>query len=110
MEYSAPIGVAFGTTDISLAGPTFAEVVDSLRTISARTRPGVWLSTAMGRPVLDDNAGTRRAMDRIAPNNPVMLATPTGHMALLNTAALRLFSIADDARDPLGGWYERDSS
>ena len=39
-----------------------------------------------------------------------MLTMFTGHGAILNSAALRAAGIAEEARDPVGGWYERDGS
>src|SRR5947207_9786470 len=41
--------------------------------------------------LLDDTAVRRKALDSIAPQNPVMLTPWTGHGKILNSAALKFF-------------------
>ncbi|HET7456111.1 MAG TPA: amidohydrolase [Gemmatimonadaceae bacterium] len=89
--------------------PTLADVLDSVRAIAARTPAGTWITGPIGLRVLDDTAAGRAALDRAAPAHPVFLSAWWGHGALVNSAALRTLGIADDAADPLGGWYERDA-
>jgi predicted amidohydrolase YtcJ len=57
--------------------------------------------------VLSDTSINRAALDRAAPQHPVMLHGWWGHGMVLNSAALRELKIADDVADPLGGWYGR---
>jgi predicted amidohydrolase YtcJ len=65
------------------------------------------LTAAVGPAIYFDPRMTRSALDSVAPNNPVMLTTFTGHAAFLNSAALRQFGIREDQADPMGGKYER---
>ena len=106
----AEIGVAFATGASPLPDPEVAQVLDSLRALARRTPPGTWLHSVVGLRILEDTTARRTALDRVAPNHPVLLWGWTGHGAVLNTAALRALGISEDARDPVGGWYERDST
>ena len=105
-----PLGAEFRTSPSPTPDPTAAQVLDSLRHIAARTPAGTWLKTNIGLTVLNDTTARRAALDGVAPGHPVILWTWWGHGTVLNSAALRALGIADSARDPLGGWYERDAS
>ncbi len=61
----------------------------------------------MGLRIRGDTSLRRAALDRIAPNHPVLLTAAYGHGSMVNTRALRVLGIADTAPDPAGGWYER---
>lgn len=53
---------------------------------------------------------TRQMIDQYTPKNPVFVQRLDGHMALANTAALRLAGITRDTKDPAGGTIVRDPS
>lgn len=103
-------GARFVADPSPMPDPPFAQVLDSVRALAARTPPGTWLHTDIGMRILQDTAARRAALDQAAPRHPVLLWAWTGHGGVVNTAALRGFGIADDARDPAGGWYERDAA
>jgi predicted amidohydrolase YtcJ len=105
-----PKGVGFRTSDSPTPDPSLAQVLDSLRSLAARTPPGTWLSTQIGMAIIGNSAARRGALDRVTPNHPVALFSWWGHPAVLNSAALSALHIADDTKDALGGWYERDAS
>ena len=107
---AAEFGTSFATDLAPTPEPTLATVLDSVRAIAHRTRRGTWLHTVVGQRVIEDSAANRTALDRIAPDHPVMLWVWTGHGLVLNTAALRALKIPENARDPLGGSYRRDAS
>jgi predicted amidohydrolase YtcJ len=50
----------------------------------------------------------RRSLDSIAPNNPVLLQIAWGHGIVTNQKGLQAAGLNDAAKDPVGGWYERD--
>jgi len=104
-----PLGVDVHTSASPTPDPSTREVLDSVRAVSKRTRAGTWIKVTIGPRALADTAARRVALDCVAPNRPVLLWTWWGHGAVLNTAALRALNIAEDASDPLGGWYERDA-
>jgi predicted amidohydrolase YtcJ len=101
------LGPGFRTGPSPMPDPTPGQVLDSLRSLAARAPSGSWLRTQIGMGVLSDTSINRATLDRAAPNHPVMLHGWWGHGMVLNSAALRALEIADDARDPLGGWYSR---
>ncbi|HYW08565.1 MAG TPA: amidohydrolase [Longimicrobium sp.] len=90
--------------------PELAQVLDSVRSLAARARPGAWIKTNVGARILNDARARRAALDSAAPGHPVLLWTWWGHGAVMNSAALRTLGIADGAADPPGGWYERDAA
>jgi predicted amidohydrolase YtcJ len=103
------LGLTFGTSDATLAGPTLQEVRDSLRQIAPRTSKGTWLQASLGQRILFDPLARRTALDVVSPDHPVLLRAPWGHGIVVNTAGLRALGIADTAADLLGGRYERDA-
>jgi predicted amidohydrolase YtcJ len=46
---------------------------------------------------------TRQDLDKIAPNNPVLLTRADGHAAIANSAALKIAGIDRNTPDPFGG-------
>ena len=61
----------------------------------------------IGGLVLDDQGATRSALDKVAPDHPVMLTAWTGHGTLFNTAAQQRLQVRDDEPDPPGGHFLR---
>jgi hypothetical protein len=89
--------------------PTREQVLAAISASVHQTPPGSLLTAAVASAVYFDPQMTRATLDGVAPNNPVMLITFTGHAAFLNSAALRKFAIREDQPDPLGGKFERSS-
>jgi predicted amidohydrolase YtcJ len=50
----------------------------------------------------------RQDLDAVAPNSPVYLKHVSGHLAVVNSVALKLANITKDTHDPQGGVIERD--
>ena len=53
---------------------------------------------------------TRRLIDKVTPDNPVLIKRLDGHMALANSMALKLAGITASTADPAGGQILRDAS
>lgn len=66
---------------------------------------GLWDHEAWGGELPD-----KRWIDRHTKNNPVFLLRTDGHMAIANSAALKLAGINRDTKDPLGGVIARDKN
>ena len=81
-------------------------VLDSVSRLIKAARPNQWISGPIGLSVLQDLT-MRKALDSIASDNPVYLQIMWGHGAVLNSKALQIVGILDDAADPLGGSYAR---
>jgi len=52
---------------------------------------------------------TKELVDRFTPSNPIFVSRLDGHMALANSAALRLAGITKETKDPPGGTIVRDA-
>ncbi|HYF95772.1 MAG TPA: amidohydrolase [Symbiobacteriaceae bacterium] len=57
---------------------------------------------------LERREPNRHDLDRVAPGNPVYLQRNCNHLAVVNTAALRLAGITRETPDPPGGQIDRD--
>jgi len=53
---------------------------------------------------------TRQDLDAFSPHHPVYLKHVSGHLAVANSAALKLANITGDSSNPQGGVIERDTS
>jgi hypothetical protein len=77
-----------------------------------QSRPGQWVTgrgwieTFWKPPVFP----TRQDLDRIAPNNPVVLTRADGHASVVNSAALRLAKITRSTAPPPGGAINKDAA
>lgn len=103
-----PFGRFIAFTDPMLPGPSFQQVLDSLRVAVAQVPKGTLIQGNLGLQIIEDSSARRAALDKAAPDHPVILYAPWGHGTLLNTAAMRHLGIGDTAPDPLGGRYERE--
>ncbi|HEX8327752.1 MAG TPA: amidohydrolase family protein [Hymenobacter sp.] len=90
-----------------LAGPTSAQVLDTLAQLARRVPPGTWLEGEIGLAALLDPQMRRTELDQITANHPILLHTPWGHGCVVNSVALQQMHIADGDAAPLGGAYER---
>lgn len=89
-----------------------SSIAEILRRVAERAKdakPGEWIK---GRGY-DHNELTERRhptaeeLDRVAPNNPVCLTRTCGHVAIINTAAMRAAGIGHNTPSPDGGLIER---
>ena len=63
-----------------------------------------WIETFWKPPVFP----TRWDLDKISPNNPVILGRADGHGAVANSLALKIGGVTKDTKDPFGGQVLRD--
>src|SRR5215203_609236 len=75
-----------------------------------QTKPGDWVT---GRGWIETHwqpavFPTRWDLDKVAPNNPVILGRADGHGAVANTAALKLAGVDKDTPNPFGGEVSKD--
>ena len=88
----------------------------ALQMLAARVKaakPGEWIATLGGwseEQFIDDPRGFPRAeLDRIAPDNPVVLQAVYRH-SYLNSAALKAAKIDESTADPRNGRIEKDAN
>jgi predicted amidohydrolase YtcJ len=105
------LGVGQREMNLNLEGLTSLE--DFLAKVKERVdkaRPGEWIT---GRGWIEtfwkgQAFPTRWDLDRISPNNPVILGRADGHGAVANSLALKAGSVTKDTKDPFGGQILRD--
>jgi predicted amidohydrolase YtcJ len=86
------------------------ELLSKLGRTVARTPSGRWVR-GWGYNELDLDRGRHPALaelDRIAPDNPLVIGHRSGHMCVANTLALQAAGISTDSRDPPNGVISRD--
>ncbi len=89
-----------------------SSVAEILRRVAERVndaKPGEWIK---GRGYDHNELAERRhptadELDKVAPNNPVCLTRTCGHVAIINTAAMREAGIGHNTPSPDGGLIER---
>ncbi len=106
-------GVGFREMTLNLEGIT--NLQDFLAKVKAKvdqTKPGEWVTgrgwieTFWQPPVFP----TRWDLDKVSPNNPVILQRADGHGTVVNSAALKIAGITKDTPSPFGGEISKDKS
>lgn len=106
-------GVGFREMTLNLEGIT--NLQDFLAKVKAKVdqaKPGQWVTgrgwieTFWQPPVFP----TRWDLDKVAPNNPVILQRADGHGTVTNSAALKIAGITKDTPSPFGGEISKDKS
>ncbi|HEY1469232.1 MAG TPA: amidohydrolase [Candidatus Acidoferrum sp.] len=103
-------GADFQGTMVDFGGiePACTEVLERLGQAVRKAPAGTVLLGVIGPAAFFDPSCTPAALDRIAPENAVVLWTWTPHAGMLNQIAARKFSIRQDDPPPLGGWFGKD--
>jgi len=87
------------------------EVLTAIRACVLKSGPRAWITGGQWDAASFGSHPPERAfLDRIAPDNPVILADISGHSAWANTKALQIAGITAATPDPPGGIIERDSN
>src|SRR5258707_9787416 len=106
-------GVGFREMTLNLEGIT--NLQDFLAKVKARVdqaKPGEWVTgrgwieTFWTPPVFP----TRWDLDKVSPNNPVILGRSDGHGTVVNSAALKIAGITKDTPSPFGGEISKDKN
>src|SRR6266566_5370335 len=104
-------GVGFREMTLNLEGIT--NLQDFLARVKSKvdqTKPGEWVTgrgwieTFWQPPVFP----TRWDLDKVSPNNPVILQRADGHGTVVNSAALKIAGITKDTPTPFGGEISKD--
>ncbi len=97
---------------------TWDDIVAQVGAAARAARPGAlvrgagWHQEKWARAPLPNVEGVplHASLDRVSPNNPVILTHASGHASFANGAALALAGIGRDTPDPPGGEIVRDAS
>lgn len=89
---------------------SIADIKAAIRRRVKKTPPGKWLSgTGYNEFYLaEKRCPTRRDIDEVAPDHPVVLSHRSLHACVLNSLALSLAGIGLETPDPPGGLIDRD--
>lgn len=88
-----------------------AAIEARVRECVAAAKPGEWIIGGNWvAAVFGEGEQTRQWLDRIAPDNPVMLEDESHHSLWVNTKALELAGLTRDTPDPVGGIIEREAN
>ncbi len=104
LEISPPDRVEL---DLKTPDPAWPEMKSAIEEAVRSAPKGSPLHSEIGWKIFRNLSVNRDTLDRIAPKNPVVLETFTGHALIVNSAALTRAGIREDQPDPMGGRYER---
>jgi predicted amidohydrolase YtcJ len=76
----------------------------------AKSRPGQVISGGhwVHELFFDKKWPSKELLDKVSPENPVLLERADGHSVLVNSYVLKKSGITKDTRDPFGGEIQRD--
>jgi predicted amidohydrolase YtcJ len=105
------LGVGQREMNLNLEGLTTLE--DFLAKVKERVdkaKPGEWITGRGWIETFWKNQAfpTRWDLDKISPNNPVILGRSDGHGAVANSLALKAGGVTKETKDPFGGQILRD--
>lgn len=91
--------------------PTLEEVLALVAERVADAEPGEWITGSRYDHTLwaaQDEWPTKEQLDRVSPENPVVLSRASGHSSWANSLALELSGITADTPDPEAGEVQKD--
>ncbi|WP_051768239.1 amidohydrolase [Sphingobium sp. DC-2] len=88
---------------------TMKQALDAVAGCVKGRAPGEWIVGRAYEPAALGETPSKGLLDRIAPNNPVLLTDVSIHSSWANSAALKLAGITRDTPNPEGGIIERDA-
>ena len=93
------------------AAPTLDALLGALGERAAKAKPGEWvMARGYDQTKLDTGRHPyREELDRISPNNPVVLVRACGHIWIANSAALAAAGIDENTPPPPGGLIEQQN-
>ena len=89
---------------------SIATLLERLRTLAQRRPDGTLMAFGFDDTTVSDlRYPTRAELDTVSDSRPIMVMHISGHLGVVNTAALKAMSITENVQDPPGGYYGRDS-
>src|ERR1700737_5011822 len=82
--------------------PRWEEASAAIRQAGGGAPAGTWIFGVVGREIVLDSKVTRFALDRIAPDHPVLLRAYYGHGYVVSSKAMASLAISEDEPDPSG--------
>jgi predicted amidohydrolase YtcJ len=97
---------------------SWEQIVDLVGQAVAKARPGQWIEgrgwhqdkwTTAPQPIVS-GFPTHESLDRVSPDNPVVLRHASGHASFVNARAMVLSEINRETPDPAGGQILKDAN
>ncbi|MES2498836.1 MAG: amidohydrolase [Pseudomonadota bacterium] len=87
-----------------------AEIAARIKQCADKAKPGDWIvgGNWVGA-VFAKGQQTAAFLDKVSPNNPVLLSDESHHSSWVNSKALALAGITRETKNPAGGVIERDA-
>jgi hypothetical protein len=111
-------GLGQALSELRLMGvPSWQQIVEMVADAAKSAKPGAWIQgRGWHQEKWDRSPGlmvkgfqTNDMLNRVAPNNPVVLEHASGHALIANDVALRLAGIGPSTRSPSGGEIIKDA-
>ena len=100
-------GLALAQVDLQ-GTSSVVEALNLVHAAALRARPGEWLQGGGWDRNLFGRLPTRYDLDRVAPDNPVLLASKDLHALWVNSRSLEIAGIGAETHDPPDGEIVRD--
>ena len=112
--HSHPLLLGIGLRHVNLTfdeAPTRAKVLEAIAAWTKTHTDRAWIiGWGYDPSVLDDNTPlSRKELDAICPDKPLLIANNSLHLAYVNSKAFEVTHITKDTKDPSGGRYTRDA-
>jgi len=112
-------GIGNAKLGLELMGTeSWEQIVRMVADAAAKARPGQWIVgrgwhqekwTSTPQPNVE-GFPVKASLDRVSPNNPVILTHASGHASFVNSKALELSGITRNTPNPNGGEILRDAN
>jgi predicted amidohydrolase YtcJ len=90
--------------------PSISQVVAALKNRSRQTPSGQWVLGFLYDDSKTEHPLTRQDLDGAAPDHPAIVYHRGGHIAFVNSLALKAAGVDEHTPDPEGGRFERDAA
>lgn len=87
--------------------PSWQQLTDSIQAAVKSLPAGTFIYATMGNVIGTDTTITRRQLDALSPDHPLLISAYWGHVGYFNTAMMKALHIEESEKDPQGGYFER---
>jgi predicted amidohydrolase YtcJ len=81
--------------------PSWSETSEAIKNAVSQTPKGQWIFGEIGIRVLSEQEADRFALDRIAPEHPVLLRSYFGHGYVVNSRGMPRLQLVEEEPDPV---------
>ncbi|HVW70866.1 MAG TPA: amidohydrolase, partial [Steroidobacteraceae bacterium] len=106
-----PLHAGFSARRCQIAqGVSGEQLLSTLADCVKAKKPGEWIIGGQWEAIsLGKTPLTKETLDRVSPNNPVLLTDISGHSRWANSRALAIAGVSRDTPNPAGGIIERNA-